>query len=169
MLEDGGRRTEDGYRTSEVGRWLPRAIQVKIDVVQRDPFEQGERAKLNLGHTFGHALEKLLNFEMRHGDAVAIGMMCAAHLAVRLNMCRGQFATRLKTLLNAVGLPTQVPDALTTEAILDAMMTDKKRANERLRFILPHALGDVAIVDDVGRDHVMTAIDDTRSGVIGWD
>ena len=149
----------------EVGRWLARAIQVKVDVVQRDPLRLGERAKLNLGHTFGHALEKLLNYQMRHGDAVAIGMVCAAHLAARLGLCQETLVLRIENLLSAVGLPIHVSAALATEAIVEAMMTDKKRANGRLRFILPRALGDVVSVDDVEHEQVVAAIDDTRSMV----
>jgi 3-dehydroquinate synthase len=60
-------------------------------------------------------------------------------------------------------LPIHVPEALATEAIVEAMATDKKRVNGRVRFILPRALGDVVILDDVARDHVLAAIDDTRS------
>ena len=67
----------------EIGDWLPRAIQVKVEIVARDPFERGERAKLNLVHTFAHAFETLSDYRLRHGEAVAIGLVCAARLAAR--------------------------------------------------------------------------------------
>jgi len=161
MLEEG-RKSEIRNRKSEIGGWIKRAIRVKVEIVTRDPFERNERVKLNLGHTFGHALEKLSDYEMRHGDAVAIGMMCAARLAVRLGMCDSDLVARLERLLSATGLPTRVPGALPAEAILDAMGTDKKREDGQLRFVLPRALGDVTVVDGVAREQVMEAIEDNR-------
>jgi len=137
-------------------------MQVKINVVARDPLEQGERAKLNLGHTFGHAFELLSNFELQHGEAVAIGLACAARLAARRNLCDTDLATRIENLLAAIGLPTRVPREMSIEAILAAMATDKKRANARLRFILPRALGDVVVSDNVGREEIVVAIEETR-------
>lgn len=140
------------------GLWLERAIRVKADIVARDPFEHGEREKLNLGHTFGHALERLSNYELRHGEAVAIGLVCAARLAARLGMCDDRLAPRLESLLGGLGLPTRLPGELPAAAMLDAMATDKKRLGGRLRFVLPRALGDVAIVDDAPREQVLEAI-----------
>jgi 3-dehydroquinate synthase len=144
------------------GNWLERAIRVKVDFVSRDPFEQNERAKLNLGHTFGHALERLSNFDLRHGDAVAIGMICAAYLALRLGLCDAQLTLRIENLLKTIGLPRRVPGTMSTDAIMSAMMTDKKRVDGRLRFILPRALGDVVIVNDVAREQVLGAVEDNR-------
>jgi shikimate kinase/3-dehydroquinate synthase len=148
-------------RTS-VSKWTARAMQVKINVVARDPLEQGERAKLNLGHTFGHAFELLSNYELQHGEAVAIGLVCAARLAVQRNLCEARLATRIENLLAAIGLPTRVPRAMSIEAILAAMATDKKRVAARLRFVLPRALGDVIVTDDVNQQDVITAIEETR-------
>lgn len=142
---------------------LSRAIQVKVDIVARDPFERGERAKLNLGHTFGHALEKLSNYEMRHGDAVAIGLVCAARLAARRKLCDDPLAARIENVLRAIGLPTRVLSEMSTDGILAAMMTDKKRSNHRLRFILPRALGDMAVVDDVTREEIAVTIEEART------
>ena len=154
---------ENTSQTPQVSRWLVRAIKVKVDVVSRDPFEQGERAKLNLGHTFGHALERLSNYQMRHGDAVAIGMVCATRLAVRLGICDDKLLPRVNNLLDTLGLPTRVPHALPIEAILDAMATDKKRVNGRLRLVLPHALGDVAVMDNIAHEDILATIEEARS------
>jgi len=146
----------------EIRDWLTRAIQVKVNIVVRDPFERGERAKLNLGHTFGHALEKLSNYEMRHGDGVAIGLVCAARMASRRKMCDAQLSTRIENLLLAIGLPTRIPSAMATDEIIAAMGMDKKRVDARLRFLLPCALGNVEIVDDVTRDEIGATIEETR-------
>ncbi|CAG0971183.1 partial shikimate kinase / 3-dehydroquinate synthase, partial [Anaerolineae bacterium] len=142
--------------------WVARAMQVKINIVARDPLEQGERAKLNLGHTFGHALELLSNYKMQHGEAVAIGMVCATRLATRRGICDAYLIERVENLVRAIGLPTRVPREFATNAILDAMATDKKRVGSRLRFILPRALGDVIIVDDIVQEDVASVIEETR-------
>jgi 3-dehydroquinate synthase len=151
-----------GWRP-EIGDWLERAINVKTDIVSRDPFEQGERAKLNLGHTFGHALERLASYQMRHGDAVAIGLVCATRLAVRLGICDENLVPRLENLLWTLGLPTRVPGGMSAEAVLDAMTTDKKRVNGRLRLVLPRALGDVVIAGNSTQEDIMATIVETRS------
>ncbi len=145
-----------------IGSWITRAIKVKVDIVARDPYEHGERAKLNLGHTFAHALEKLSEYELRHGDAVAIGLMGAARLAARRGACPRALVERVENLLNAIGLPTRVPRALSAAALVDAMQTDKKRADGALRFVLPRALGDVVVVGDVAREEIVAAIEETR-------
>jgi 3-dehydroquinate synthase len=145
-----------------IGDWLPRAIQVKVDLVSRDPFEQGERAKLNLGHTFAHAFETLSNYELRHGEAVAIGLVCAVRLAARRDLCASDLTTRVENLLRAIGLPTRVPRNFSADAILNAMASDKKRVGARLRFVLPRVLGDVVIVDDVAPEEVLAVIEANR-------
>ena len=145
---------EIGDWRSEIGKWIGRAMQVKINIVARDPLEQGERAKLNLGHTFGHAFELLSNYGMQHGEAVAIGMVCAARLAAQRHLCDVHLVSRIENLLSAIGLPTRVPREMSADAIWAAMATDKKRVGSRLRFVLPRALGDVVIVDDVTREEV---------------
>ena len=140
-------------------KWIARAMQVKINVVARDPLEQGERAKLNLGHTFGHAFELLSNYQLQHGEAVAIGLVCAARLAERRKLCDAGLAIRIENLLNAMELPTRGPRGMAVDAILAAMATDKKRVAARLRFVLPRALGDVVIVDDVTREEIVTVLE----------
>jgi 3-dehydroquinate synthase len=123
---------------------LYEAIQVKVRVVQEDPFEQGRRAVLNLGHTFAHAFERLADYKMRHGEAVAIGLVCAAHLARRLGLCDEATTARIVALLQQLDLPTRPPPFPTAE-IWAAMATDKKRQGNTLRFILPRHIGQVDI------------------------
>ncbi|HMR63787.1 MAG TPA: 3-dehydroquinate synthase, partial [Anaerolineae bacterium] len=122
------------------------AINVKVRVVQEDPFEKGRRAVLNLGHTFGHAFEQLSHYQIRHGEGVAMGLACAARLAQRLNLCPPESAARIIRLLAQTGLPTD-PPAYPPADVLATMMTDKKRQGNTLRFILPRAIGDVDIFD----------------------
>jgi 3-dehydroquinate synthetase len=138
------------------------AVRVKIDVVQEDPFEQGRRATLNLGHTFGHALELVSEYTLRHGEAVAIGTAAAANLAVDLGRCDPQLAARITGLLDRLGLPIRAP-GYDVDAVLAAMGHDKKRAGKRLRFIIPQALGDVVMIDDPGEEYVRRAV---RSSVL---
>ncbi len=144
----------ESYALSEM---LHDAINVKVRVVKEDPFEHGRRAVLNLGHTFGHAFERLANFEMRHGEAIAIGTVCAARLATRLGYCAGDTTERIIALLTRLQLPTQVPDHSPNE-IWTSMFTDKKRQGNTLRFILPRAIGDVDIFNDVTEADVKTIL-----------
>lgn len=146
----------------EIRDWLARAIRVKVDIVTRDPFENGERAKLNLGHTFAHALEYVSRYRMRHGEAVAIGLVAAARLATRLGLGDVTLGARIENLLRTIGLPTRVPRAMSATALCDTMTRDKKRVGTRVRFVLPRALGDVVIVDDVPRAAVRATLEELR-------
>lgn len=136
---------------------LAEAIQVKVRVVQEDPFEQGRRAVLNLGHTFAHAWERLAKYHMRHGEAVAIGLVCAARLAARLSLCQPTTVTRITNLLEQLQLPTQLP-AYEPMEVWAAMFTDKKRQGNTLRFILPRAIGEVDIFNDVAEADVLAVL-----------
>ncbi len=144
-------RLERGPGVSEGGPLLDadlleQAVRVKVDVVRQDPFEQGRRAVLNLGHTFGHAIERLSGYRTRHGEAVALGCLAATWLGIELGSCEPDLLPRLRALHLHLGLPCTLPRAACPPALVDAMATDKKRAGGRLRLILPRALGDVDIV-----------------------
>lgn len=121
---------------------VARCCRLKADVVEKDEREEtGLRAVLNFGHTFGHAFEALSGYgKLLHGEAVAIGMVCAARLAERLGRVDAQFTARLHSLLTALGLPVDVPE-LDHQKIVDAMMHDKKVEFGQLRFVLPSKLG----------------------------
>jgi 3-dehydroquinate synthase len=133
------------------------AIAVKVRVVRDDPFEQGRRAVLNLGHTFAHALERLAGFQMRHGEAVAIGLVCASNLASNKGLCSDAMRGRVVTLLEQLELPTRLPD-FPPDQIWAAMFTDKKRKGDTIRFILPRDLGRVDIFTDIGRQDIVTVL-----------
>ena len=141
---------------------LAAAIQVKVDVVEDDPYERGRRRVLNLGHTFAHAFEVLSDYRLRHGHAVAVGMVVAARAAEAMGLCRPELPERLEALLRAFGLPTRVPD-FQPEAIWQAMALDKKKRGSRLRFVLPRALGDVIVTEEVARELVLAALGELSS------
>ncbi len=132
---------------------LARSLQVKIAVVEADPFEQGRRAVLNLGHTTAHGLEQMSNFTMRHGEAVSIGMVVAARIAETLGRAEAGLAAYIAEVLAAWGLPVTCPP-YPVEAIWQAMTHDKKKQGKGLRWVLPRAIGDVMIADDVPEDLV---------------
>ncbi len=128
--------------------WIERALRVKIGVVEEDPYEQGRRAVLNLGHTVGHGLERQSDFSMRHGEAVSIGMVAAARIAAEVARAEQALVDRIETILTTWGLPMRCPP-LKADAIWKAMTHDKKKRGDKLRWILPTAIGEVEIVEDV--------------------
>jgi 3-dehydroquinate synthase len=130
------------------GARIAQALRVKITIVEEDPFEQGRRAVLNLGHTIGHALEKLSGFQLRHGEAVAIGMVGAAKIAAALERAPPALVDRIQAVLAGWELPVHCLP-FDVEAIWHTMAHDKKRRGETLRWVLPYAIGDVKIAGDV--------------------
>jgi 3-dehydroquinate synthase len=138
---------------------IARSCRLKADVVERDERElTGLRAVLNYGHTFCHAIETVSGYgKYLHGEAVAIGMVCASRLAEGLGRIDGKLTQRQKSLLERLGLPTAVA-GLAHEDLLAAMQRDKKTEHGRLRFVLPTRLGHVELVDGVGPDAVCKAM-----------
>jgi 3-dehydroquinate synthase len=122
----------------------------KAGIVARDETEQGERALLNLGHTFGHALETLTGYGvLLHGEAIAIGMTLAARLSARLGRAPAHDTRRLVALLERFGLPTHLPAGVDAGQLIDLMQLDKKNVSGRLRLILWRGVGQAEIVPDV--------------------
>jgi len=114
----------------------------KAGIVARDETEQGERALLNFGHSFGHALEAVAGYgTLLHGEAVAIGMALAARLSARLGLAPEADALRLSALLERFGLPVAIPPGLAPKALLAAMRLDKKNRSGELRLVLWRGLG----------------------------
>jgi 3-dehydroquinate synthetase len=132
---------------AELEQIVKRAMAVKIKIIEEDPYEKGFRAALNLGHTVGHAVELVSQFELRHGEAVAIGMVAEAKLAEQLNLASKGLSDRISHVLTGLGLPTQIPPSFPREAILRAMRVDKKKNAASIRFALPVDLGKVELVD----------------------
>jgi len=146
-------------RPADLTHIIAAAIQVKVDVVEEDPYERGRRRVLNLGHTFGHAFELLSDYQLRHGYAVAIGMVVAARVAKAMGLCSSEFPGRTEAILAAFGLPTQVP-SFQSDSVWQAMGLDKKKRGSRLRFVLPRALGDVIITEEVPQEVAFTVLDE---------
>lgn len=126
------------------------SIAIKCHVVESDPYNQGERDILNYGHTFGHALESMTNFqEFTHGEAIAIGMACAAHLSHQMGILEdANVVDRQNNLLQRAGLPTQFPD-LDQNRFIQLMKSDKKTMANKINLILPVKIGKVIKVSNV--------------------
>lgn len=128
---------------------IERSARIKIAIVEADEREQGQRALLNLGHTFAHAVEPMRELDLRHGEAVAIGLVAAARCAHAAGRLEASDADAIETLLAALGLPTRLPRPIDLEQVMRAMHSDKKVTGGRIRLVLPTALGAAVIADDV--------------------
>lgn len=128
-------------------------LAVKVGIVREDPFEtKGKRIFLNCGHTIGHAVEKLSNYTMAHGEAVAIGCVEEARLAVKLGLAPAEWPTEFAARFAAEGLPTELSEGTTWEKMVPVMKGDKKRAGDVVTFTLPCGWGDVrAVPIDLGK------------------
>jgi 3-dehydroquinate synthase len=142
---------------------LERAVAVKLKVVEEDPFEDGVRAVLNLGHTFGHALERAQGFTGRHGDAVATGLIAAAALSEELGLSPAGLVSRVRAAVARWGLPVCAV-GLSREALTAAMTHDKKRQGRALRFVALRGMGAPVLVDDPPADAVARAWDAVLEG-----
>jgi 3-dehydroquinate synthase len=138
---------------------ITEAVRVKVAIVEEDPYESGRRAVLNLGHTFGHALEVLSGFTLRHGEAVSVGMVAATRTAVALGLCDKMVEGRLAALLQRFGLPTHC-EGYKPREIWEAMATDKKKRGKKLRFVLPRAIGQVVVTDQVSESTVLEVLEE---------
>jgi len=137
-------------------RFVEEAARIKLAIVDRDPLERGERRLLNLGHTLGHALERAGGYALHHGEAVAVGLRAACRLAAA--HCGFAGGAAVEEALSRCGLPARA--AAPEEAVLEALGHDKKRRAGRLRWVLPVALGDVRVFDDVPDELVRRIVKD---------
>jgi 3-dehydroquinate synthetase len=113
---------------------------------------------LNLGHTVGHALERLSDYEIRHGDAVSMGLAAATRLAVRLGRFPAEELSKLEEMCLAWNLPVRLPQSFSPEAILDALKSDKKHLRGKLHFILPVGIGEVMDCDNLDLEQLKQAL-----------
>jgi 3-dehydroquinate synthase len=132
---------------AELESVVKRAMAVKIRIIEDDPYERGFRAALNLGHTIGHAVELVSRFRLRHGEAIAIGIVAEAELAERMHLAKEGLSDRIAAVLAGLGLPVHIPADLPREQILRTMRTDKKKHAKAIRFALPVEIGKVELVD----------------------
>ena len=126
---------------------VKRAMAVKIQVIEEDPFEKGMRATLNLGHTVGHAVELVSQFELRHGEAIAIGMVTEANYAEQIGLARKGLTSEIASVLSRFGLPVSIPSGLPRDEIIHVMAVDKKKHATAIRFALPVEIGKVELVE----------------------
>lgn len=164
-LEEQGPALAAGDMAARVEA-VTRSVQMKADIVARDETEQGDRALLNLGHTFCHALEAATGYSDRllHGEGVAIGCALAFELSSRLGLCSQEDPSRVRAHLKTMGMKTDLsdiegdlPDAAT---LLDLMGQDKKVVDGQLRFILARSIGDAFVTADVPKDAVLRVLQD---------
>ena len=162
----------------EAGKWKPdaggfqsaaelqalvaQAIQVKINIIQEDPYEHGRRAVLNFGHTFANAIEHLSRHKVRHGEAVAIGMVIATRLSADLGHCSNALLARVENVLTSALLPTRIPSQLVASDILLAMRSDKKKKAGKLRYILIRDIGETFITEDVNEEDILKVLQDLK-------
>ncbi|MEQ1945136.1 3-dehydroquinate synthase [Mesorhizobium sp. VNQ89] len=150
---------------------IAESCRAKADVVARDEFETGDRALLNLGHTFGHALEAATGYDSQrlvHGEGVAIGMALAHRFSSRLNLCSMDDALRVEAHLKAVGLPmkmSDIPGSLPdAERLLGYIAQDKKVSRGELTFILTHGIGQSFIAKNVPSSEVLSFLRENLPG-----
>lgn len=164
-LEDNGPALSAGDMAARV-QAVTRSVQMKADIVARDETEQGDRALLNLGHTFCHALEAATGYSDRllHGEGVAIGCALAFELSARMGLCSQECPSRVRAHLKSMGMktdladiPGDLPDAAT---LLDLMGQDKKVIDGQLRFILAKGIGEAFVTADVPRETVLSVLAD---------
>lgn len=149
-------------------RAVAHSVSMKAAIVVRDETEQGDRALLNLGHTFGHALESATGYSNRllHGEGVAIGCALAFDLSARMGLCSQETPARVADHLRRVGLPAalrDIPGDLPDDAALIALMgQDKKVQDGRLRFVLARGIGEAFVSDGVPTDRIAAVLRDSR-------
>ncbi|AVP97485.1 3-dehydroquinate synthase [Ahniella affigens] len=132
---------------------------IKADIVKRDEHEHGDRALLNFGHTFGHAIETLGGYSQHlHGEAVALGMVLAARLSTALKRAPAADSGRLTALIERLGMPTTLPPGFSPAAMVAAMRLDKKVLNDTLRLILWRGIGQADIVPGVPEADILATL-----------
>ena len=134
---------------------IKRAIAVKIRIIEEDPYEKGFRAVLNFGHTVGHAVELVSKFSIRHGEAIAIGMVAEAKYAVRIGVAAKSVEEAIVESLKGLGLPVDIPKEMPREEIIRTMWTDKKKNVNAVRFALPVEIGKIKLMDVMNLESVI--------------
>lgn len=157
LLADEGLLDPALWTPERAPELIRRAVQVKVDVVQQDPYEQNIRAHLNLGHTFAHAIEQVSGYRWLHGEAVGIGLIAAAQLSHALNLCDAGLVERVDEIVTELGLPTRL-NGLAPEALYAAMGTDKKWQGGHSRFVLLRGMCQPDILRDVSKAAVIDVL-----------
>ncbi len=139
---------------------IKRSCEVKAEIVSKDEREGGVRALLNLGHTFGHAIESGLGYgEWLHGEAVGLGMLMACQMSVNMGLVKHSELERVKQLLTKTGLPLTMPSNLSSETLRTLMQHDKKVKDARVRLILMQGIGDAFLTADYEDNQLQACLD----------
>ena len=168
-LEENGPKLASGDEAARIYA-VKRSCEMKAEIVMRDETEQGDRALLNLGHTFCHALEAATGYSDRllHGEGVAIGCALAFELSARLGLCSQEDPSRVRAHLKAIGMKTDLTDIPgdlpSAEDLVELMSQDKKVVDGQLRFILARGIGQAFVTADVPKDVVVQVIKDGLAG-----
>jgi 3-dehydroquinate synthase len=164
-LEINGPKLRSGDQAARIEA-VRRSVQMKADIVLRDETELGDRALLNLGHTFCHALEAATGYSDRllHGEGVSIGCALAFELSSRLGLCSQEDPSRVRAHLREMGMKVDMSDIEgdlpSADVLLDLMGQDKKVVDGQLRFILARSIGDAFVTSDVPKDTVLQLLKD---------
>jgi 3-dehydroquinate synthase len=145
---------------------VAQAIQVKIAIVQDDPFEEtGRRTLLNLGHTFAYGIEYASRGAINHGEAVAMGLVASARLSHMKGHADSELPDRVEAVVAHIGLESRIPAAIQPEPVVEWMKHDKKRRHSRLRFVLLRDIGEPFISDDVDEADVLEVLRNCGAGL----
>lgn len=144
---------------------IKRSVEIKKIVVEKDPFEQGDRALLNLGHTAGHAIEKYMDFKMSHGECVALGTIVAAYISYKREMISMEDFYEIRDMFVPFNLPISL-DEIDAEEIVRLTKSDKKAESGFVKFVLLKKIGKAVIVKDVTDEEIKDAVNEL---VVEWD
>lgn len=144
---------------------ISNSVDIKRQIVEKDPFEKGDRALLNLGHTAGHAIEKYMDFKYAHGECVALGTVVAAYISWKRDMISMEDFYEIRDMFVPFDLPISV-DAIDADEIVKLTKSDKKAENGFVKFILLKKIGKAVIVNDVTDDEIKEAV---NTLVVEWD
>jgi 3-dehydroquinate synthase len=154
----------DSLQGDALAAIIRQAARVKIDIVNADERETGERMLLNYGHTLGHAIEAASGYgDLLHGEAVAIGMHLEAQIACRMGMVEPGFVERQERLLHAWGLPTALPPALDIDDLIERTLRDKKVRAGKVRWALPLGIGSATVRDDAPETLVRAVLEEAHA------
>ena len=154
----------DNVKSEVIQEIITKSCQAKVEVVSQDEKEAGIRAILNYGHTIGHAIESLTGYsQINHGEAVAVGMVAAGKIAVKLGMWPEEKTQRQKNLIKQAALPVSINSNLKSQEILESLQLDKKVKAGKVRFILPTDIGQVEIRDNIPPEVIKTVLQEIKT------
>lgn len=152
----------EDIRKKPLAAIIRRAMAVKIRVIEQDPYEQGIRAALNAGHTIGHAIERVSNYAVSHGEAVGIGLVVETRMAEEMGIAPNGLTDEISRMVSGFGLPVNIPTGMDRDSVEAALFRDKKRSGDAVKFAFPVDIGQVKIgirltPEDLRRNHAFSA------------